>query len=389
MSQSGTRLLKRNEVPKYLHESERFKAGMESAICVPEDCVKPHLHIKNITDLEDLLRTMQYWGLTTLPQQLVDVLFCNKNATIEELLLKYDNTFPRLVPFLKDFDAQKDTDWCAIAAEHGMLEFLHYFVERKAPLDFYAVRLAAENGHLSCLNYLHSLYARTSKPIDYKTFNYIHVIEHGHVNVLQFLVEHGRPISENMCAHAAKCGQLTCLHYLLERSPLRSVHITTAAAASNNVHCLQYTVERRCTVGMPTWQAASACKSAHNLQFLFTAYPSFVVPVELANIACRTGSVDCLRLLYEHGCPGDKSAITAAAEGGSFECLQFLQNELEFDCWVPATMAAAAGANQVKLLQKLLDTGCPGDYTVIAAAVATSAKACLLYLVEQGKMKWN
>ena len=389
MSRDRMITVRRQEVPKYLHDSERFKAGIESAICVPEDCIKPNLHIKNTTDIDDLLRTMQYWGLGILPQPLVDVLFCNNHPTIDEILLKYEATFPRIVPFLKDFDSQKETDWCAIAAEHGMLEFLQYFVGRKAPYDYYAVRLAAENGHLACLNYLHSLFARTSKPIDYKTFNYIQVIEHGHVNILQFLVEHGRPITENMCAHAAYCGQLTCLHYLLERSTHRTARISTSGAASNNVECLQYTIEQRCAVGLSTWQAAAACKDAHNLQFLLTKFPSFVVPVELAIIACRAGRVDSLRLLYEHGCPADRTAITAAAEGGNFECLQLLHNEIGFDCWVPATMATAAGANQTKLLQKLLEMGCPGDNTVIAAAVVTSAKACLLFLLEQGKMQWS
>ena len=389
MSQRGTRTLRKQEVPKYLHESERFKAGIENAICVPEDCIKPNLQVKSLTDLDDLLKTMQYWGLSMLPWDLVDVLFHHYNPDVFEVLLRYETTFPRIVPFLKDLASQKETDLCTIAAEHGMLEFLQYFVGRKAPYDYYAVRLAAENGHLSCLNYLHSLYARTSKPIDYKTFNYIQIIEHGHVNILQFLVEHGRPITENMCAHAAYCSQLTCLHYLLERSTHRTVRITTSAAASNSVECLQYTIEQHCAVGLFTWKAAAACQDAHNLQFLFTKFPGFVVPIELAVIACRAGRVDSLRLLYEHGCPADCTAVTAAAEGGSLECLQLLHSEFCFNCWVPATMATAAGANQVKLLQKLLEMGCPGDNTVIAAAVATSAKACLLFLLEQGKMKWN
>lgn len=389
MSRVTLRTLRKSDVPKYLHQSERFVSCTQNTLSVPEDCTKLTPHIKSLIEMDHLFKTMQYWGLRTIPQELVHVLVHNFNPEIEETLLKYDATFPGIVPLLKDLTSQTDTHHCTIAAEHGEREFLQYFVKSNYTFNFYTVRLAAENGHLSCLSYLHDLYVRIQKPIDYKTFDYIQIIENGHVHILSFIVEHGRSISENMCVHAARCGQLNCLHYLLERSRHRAERIATAAAASNHLHCFQYTLEQRCTVGLSTWQAASACKDAHNLQCLFTTYPAFVCSAELVLIACRAGSVDCLRLLCENGCSVDKSAITAAAQGGSFECLQFLQNELEFDCWVPATLATAAGANHVKLVQKLVEVGCPGDNTVIEAAVKSSAKACLLYLFEQGKLQWK
>lgn len=390
MSRVAMKTYRKNEVPNYLHQSERFVSSVDLVFSVREDCIKPDLRVNTFADLDHLLRTMQYWDLRSFPDELVRTLIENYHLPeVEEELLKYSATFPRIVPLMRDLFSQKDSDWCTIAAEHGMVEFLRYFVKKNVQYNFHAMRLAAENGHIECVIYLHKLFVHIKKPVEYKNFNYIQIVEHGHVHVLRFIVEHGRRITENMCVHAAACGQLSCLNYLLSTSIYRSERITAAAARSSNALCLQYTLEQRCAVGLSTWQAAAACKDANNLEILFAQDSSFVLPAHLAEVACRAGSVPCLRWLYEHGCPADNSAITAAAQGGSFDCLQFLHSELEMDCWVTSTMETAAGANQVKLVQKLVEMNCQGDRTVIAAAVATSAKACLLYLLEQGKLKWN
>lgn len=85
--------------------------------------------------------------------------------------------------------------------------------------------------------------------------------------------------------------------------------------------------------------------------------------------------------LVENGFPVGIGLVNAAAEGGSLVCLQFIHTELHFDCWVPSTMAAAAGASQLQLVKQLHEQGCPWDESALVAAKLHRRSDCLEYLI--------
>jgi hypothetical protein len=61
------------DIPKYLRNSAFAKAieDNDDTIDVPESCFKSDLTIKSNTDLTLLLSTLRFWGVDTIPQEVV------------------------------------------------------------------------------------------------------------------------------------------------------------------------------------------------------------------------------------------------------------------------------------------------------------------------------
>lgn len=94
------------------------------------------------------------------------------------------------------------------SVKYGYLEVLKYMLEKYHYLkDETLCPLAAKNGHLDCLKYLHN----KKYPWDGKTCAYASL--NGHLNCLEYAHENGCEWYENTCSNAIMNGHLNCLMY--------------------------------------------------------------------------------------------------------------------------------------------------------------------------------
>mgnify|MGYP006186762685 CR=1 FL=1 len=71
-----------NDVPEYLRSSDFFTAlaaDDSTTLSVPRGCFKPDETVNNVDDLSRLFKTLDYWGVSDVPQSAFA--FCNRADT--------------------------------------------------------------------------------------------------------------------------------------------------------------------------------------------------------------------------------------------------------------------------------------------------------------------
>ena len=288
--------------------------------------------------------------------------------------------------FLREYRNSRGKHACTLAAKHGCLNILEYFSDHKKRLNIHVVQSAAIHGHVDCLRFCHKNLSTSGKNIDFAQIDWSEVVQRGHLPCLKYILQERMVIDvkkEEWCLAAAKAGQHECLKYLLSVYRDRRSFITEAAALNNHLHCLQCAVEQGCGVSRRTWKAAITVKTTNCLQYLLDSVPIPKDSLTLGIAAIRSHNRIALRLLQERGLLVESECIVAAAEKGDFKCLQFLNDKLHFDCWVPTTMVAAVKADQLKLVQKFDTLDCPWAESAPIAALEEDHSNCLEYLINQ------
>ena len=143
---------------------------------------------------------------------------------------------------------EKECEWdesgrLIAAAKQGNLEMVKYCVANECPIDEYACAIAAENGHLECLKYLHE---EVKAPWDSGTASW--AARNGHLHILEYLVERKYDkYDAGACECAAKNGHLDCLKYLHETAKAPWDEDAVREAHENNhPECLQYLLDNNC-----------------------------------------------------------------------------------------------------------------------------------------------
>jgi Ran GTPase-activating protein (RanGAP) involved in mRNA processing and transport len=135
-------------------------------------------------------------------------------------------------------------DICKIAAKNGQLDCLIFLHEENFSWDERAFTLAARNGHLKCLKYLYE----KKCPYDKEEICKL-VVEYGHLECLIFAHENGFPWDEfKICNKATKYGKFDCLKYLTEKGCLLNEKTFINAAKFGNLQILNWLVENNCKI---------------------------------------------------------------------------------------------------------------------------------------------
>ena len=387
----------------------------DDEISVPENCIKMNEHVSSLLELESLLYTLRFWIRPTFPSGAINFMVNHLDESLMELMARFSDIFPRVQPLLESLRDAKLSKFCDLAARFGLVDFLDCFYKSDCKqMSVDTLKMAAKNGHYECLVYSYHRLCENDNAFVLGKFRLRKVVFAGHLDCLKFLVEHGAVLSKKIVRQAAVSGQLACLQYLvnLDNNFLTGDDLIEATLVANHVNCLQYLVEKNCEVTMLNWETAINSRVTYHdfshyevygksfyvkdvaganagdtscLQYLLENVP---LPEEadeflLAKLACKHGSVIVLKLLHQRGFPFHAELITIAAKVGSIDCLHFLHDAVKFDCFVPSTMATAAGANQLHLVKELHEMGCSWDESALIAAKQSRSASCLVFLLEQ------
>jgi len=237
-----------SQIPTYLRNSA-FYAGLspddDQTIMIPQDCLKADDTFSNLTEFQEYLSTVRFWGIDNLPDFVVKFsLLQGTSAT--DVLQEYTNNFPilsavatviSLPPSRRMREAiasgyvlivkclrEMNYPWdgvhrskastipfsCTAAASCGHLHVLRYIHEHDGEWDATTALAAARSGHLSCLQYLHE----EGCPWDAKCCSV--AANRGHLQCLRYCHTHGAPLLESTATCATLNNQLECSKYVCE-----------------------------------------------------------------------------------------------------------------------------------------------------------------------------
>ena len=337
-----------SEVPFYLRESSFYSnlcADDSEVFEVSENCLKPDLDIYSYHDLLCLLKSVQFWGLPEIPIEVIFYIFSVGDvADYIDLLDKFPDMEPylskilqvksvgyldhvstaidlglgvRIVRLLHSLDYVLTSDGCEKAAAVGDLESLQYLQKNKCPWDARTTIAAVVHHHGDCLRY--ALDFKCARPHDLMTIaaeqgdmdsikclrnfgllwsedTVLAAIRGHNMNNLQYLVENGCPVPDNVCTLAVIYGDVSCLAYLYHSGRPVTPMVTIFAALGHLPHL----------------------KYLHNL--------GFPLDHRHCSRAAMGNHLDCLQYLHENGCPWDETTITAAIVFKSWKCLWYAIN---------------------------------------------------------------
>lgn len=130
---------------------------------------------------------------------------------------------------------------------------------------------------------------------------------------------------ESTCAVAAFNGHLGCLKYLHENGCAWDASTCSEAASGGHLQCLAYAHENGCPWNK--WTCARAAEKGQ-LECLVYAHENGCAwdPMTCA-MAAKNGHLHCLRYAHENGCPWDASTCNKALKGKHFLCFDYALKE--------------------------------------------------------------
>ena len=154
---------------------------------------------------------------------------------------------------------------------------------------------AAMDGNLEFLKYLLSIGFRMDKVALSKA------AVRGHLHILKFAVEHGCVITIDVVQLAL--DHVQCLKYLYEQKPDMFADVVTGSP---------YHIEHLVMAG-----------NLESFKYLHSLFPNWTWSDKLPARASVGGHIDCLKYLFENGCPHDYRVIYDACVTGELECIKY------------------------------------------------------------------
>lgn len=123
---------------------------------------------------------------------------------------EYFKSFEEFLKYNDQFYIQYflDRSYCKnrihLIAKYGSLKWLKYAWNSQT------YEIAAENGHLDCLQYVHE------KGCPWGEETFLYTAKYGHLNFLHCVHKHGCSWNKNNCYWVSRNSHLCCLQYTLE-----------------------------------------------------------------------------------------------------------------------------------------------------------------------------
>lgn len=108
---------------------------------------------------------------------------------------------------------------------------------------------------------------------------------------------------EHICEHAARGGHLHCLKWLHEHGYLWDKNTCSFSALGGYLDCLKYAHENGCPWNIMTSNYAAANGKLECLKYSLSPPTGESCPCDLSTSYAAEEHYDCLKYLYDKGCP--------------------------------------------------------------------------------------
>ncbi|GFH53215.1 hypothetical protein CTEN210_09691 [Chaetoceros tenuissimus] len=229
----------------------------------------------------------------------------------------------------------------------GMLQLLYHKYKPRLCSVF---TTAAEHGHFDILHWMKKMIERGEGP-SFKDIDaslvFMHAAKGGHKEVIEWLkafaedhiagytFDKANRLFSDFIAAAARGGQLELLKWLSEGDDdaLRDVETLIAATRSGNMELINYLVDHGCPYDDPELCAAAAYLNDH------------------------VKSLEILTFLHNHSAPWDEDTCYKAASAGNFNALIYARRN---GCpWDEKTLKEAIMEGNTPMLEYCLQNNCP------------------------------
>lgn len=296
--------IRKTDVPEYLHSSPHFENAFqgdngELIIDIPADCMKLSSVVQTESDLCALLQTVRFWLLPEFVEDSADfyAYVINNKEALVRILPDYHEDFSILAKLIDAQNLRGKYTAMGRAAQCGLLGLMKYLrsigMSWDSGVPLCVTSLAAKHGYLNCLKYA------VDNGCDLKREACNLAAKHGHVSCLKYVHEQGVPVHLNDCKETIRNGHIECVKYMVDSKALNfssALIIHEIAARQGNSDMLAYLL---LNVGPPTI-------------------------VDAANAAAAFDHLDCLKLLFDAGCPVSEITLYVAVHCGAVKCTQFL-----------------------------------------------------------------
>jgi len=376
VNNSSTVTICREDVPLYLQDGLYFLSldpdDMEP-ISVPVNSLKRDPIFETVSDLCDFLESLRYWACDFEPYEpnVVDfLLYSEISSTMEQLLAKYEESFPLI------------GDLNTVFTSFGNFESI---MDKSAECGaFHLVHVLLRNGYKPTIDTFKFAISRRSRDtvellVDehYMRGSFSHLVPlcDEDMPCLEFLKKRGMWDGKNSMEKAASDGCIAGIRTLL-RHQYTSRSACYFSAKAGHLDCLEYLHSQKSHLREKTSLIASTNGHLHILRFLHAKACLF------DDYCCReassNGHLDCLKFLHSIGRPWGVYVCSFAAKAGHLDCLQFAH---ENGCpWNEITCCDASQEGQAMCLHYAHMNGCPWDKRTTTNAVMHFS--CLGYALE-------
>lgn len=223
----------KSQVPSYLRKSEFYHSldedGDGGEITIPRDCFKETMSFTGTADLRNLLSTLRFWGVSSIPTEIVRFVLFTKIEDADAVFVEFEGELVYL-SFLRRLSQNT-------AEYQGKLDYVAYHKLLNQSWTSDPMESCAQ---LCCMQYQYT----NGHAWDVETCNL--AAQHGNLAMLQWLHDHGCVWDATTCAAAAAGGRLDCLKYAHNHWCGWDAVTCASAARGNHLNCLQYAHENGC-----------------------------------------------------------------------------------------------------------------------------------------------
>lgn len=303
-----------------------FEECSEDTIELPDDIKLIGDLIKD-ESLLDVLKAKFFFGGE--PKNFLEYVRPKTLTEYEDILDNFHGVYERAeIILLADFSYERDNALCYWAARNGHLRFLKWAFENNyLHGTVTTIRAAIENDQLECLIYLYENALNTVPDI----YDAYFAISN---NSLRSLIYICTKLNKNSTLYlsqvAAENGSLECLIYVHENGNEVTFDTFCGAIKYGRIDCLKYLYENGCPYRMDSIDTAVDYNQLKCVIYLRDK--GFPWNEGTSTIAAMNGNLKMLMYLHENGCPWNESTILGASLSDSNDCLLYaVKNGLSLD----------------------------------------------------------